>query len=103
MPKSIFVIKDLDRFLMEKKSTGISLSGVLNFMDGILNLCCAEERIMVFTMTSSDLTRRSREVVLPANVGPTIMWTSPVARGADWEISLVRMKEIDLLEEAIDE
>lgn len=53
-PKSIIVIEDLDRFLMEKKSTGVSLSGVLNFMDGILNSCCAEERIMVFTMTSKD-------------------------------------------------
>ncbi|KAK4267042.1 hypothetical protein QN277_023882 [Acacia crassicarpa] len=53
-PKSVVVIEDLDRFLMQKKSTGVSLSGVLNFMDGILNSCCAEERIMVFTMTSKD-------------------------------------------------
>ncbi|KAI9079816.1 hypothetical protein K1719_038226 [Acacia pycnantha] len=51
-PKSVVVIKDLDRFLMEKKSTGISLSGVLNFMEGILNSCCADEKIMVFTMTN---------------------------------------------------
>ncbi|KAJ6400767.1 hypothetical protein OIU84_016239 [Salix udensis] len=41
------------RFLMDK-STGVSLSGVLNFMDGILNACCAEERIMVFTMNGKD-------------------------------------------------
>ncbi|KAF7826220.1 AAA-ATPase [Senna tora] len=53
-PKSIVVIEDLDRFLMEKKPTGVSFSGILNFMDGILNSCCAEERIMVFTMTSKD-------------------------------------------------
>ncbi|KAE7999319.1 hypothetical protein FH972_003763 [Carpinus fangiana] len=51
--KSIIVMEDLDRFLMEK-STAVSLSGMLNFMDGILNSCCAEERIMVFTMNSKD-------------------------------------------------
>ncbi|KAJ8900642.1 hypothetical protein K2173_025419 [Erythroxylum novogranatense] len=51
--KSVIVIEDLDRFLVEK-STAVSLSGVLNFMDGILNSCCAEERILVFTMTSKD-------------------------------------------------
>ncbi|KDP28443.1 hypothetical protein JCGZ_14214 [Jatropha curcas] len=51
--KSVIVVEDLDRFLMEK-STAVSLSGVLNFMDGILNSCCAEERIMVFTMNSKD-------------------------------------------------
>ncbi|XP_071723977.1 AAA-ATPase At2g46620-like, partial [Rutidosis leptorrhynchoides] len=51
--KSVIVIEDLDRFLVEK-STAISLSGVLNFMDGILSSCCGEERIMVFTMNSKD-------------------------------------------------
>jgi predicted AAA+ superfamily ATPase len=51
--KSIIVMEDLDRFLMEK-STAVSLSGLLNFMDGILNSCCAEERVMVFTMNSKD-------------------------------------------------
>lgn len=51
--KSVIVIEDLDRFLMDK-STAVSLSGVLNFMDGIVNTCCAEERIMVFTMNSKD-------------------------------------------------
>ncbi|KAF5451775.1 hypothetical protein F2P56_026849 [Juglans regia] len=50
--KSIIVMEDLDRLLTEK-STGVSLSGVLNFMDGILNSCCAEERVMVFTMMNS--------------------------------------------------
>ncbi|KAJ9188187.1 hypothetical protein P3X46_003574 [Hevea brasiliensis] len=51
--KSVIVVEDLDRFLMGK-STAVSLSGVLNFMDGILNSCCAEERIMVFTVNSKD-------------------------------------------------
>ncbi|XP_010267472.1 PREDICTED: AAA-ATPase At2g46620-like [Nelumbo nucifera] len=50
--RSIIVIEDLDRFLSEK-STSVSLSGVLNFMDGIFS-CCGEERVMVFTMTSKD-------------------------------------------------
>lgn len=51
--KSVIVIEDLDRFLVEK-STAVSLSGVLNFMDGLLNSCCAEERVMVFTMNGKD-------------------------------------------------
>ncbi|XP_065860105.1 AAA-ATPase At2g46620 [Euphorbia lathyris] len=52
--KSVIVVEDLDRFLLDK-ITGVSLSGVLNFMDGILNSCCAEEKIMVFTMSNKDL------------------------------------------------
>ncbi|GKU87887.1 hypothetical protein SLEP1_g2217 [Rubroshorea leprosula] len=51
--KSVIVIEDLDRFLIEK-STAASLSGILNFMDGILSSCCAEERVMVFTMNGKD-------------------------------------------------
>ncbi|OWM68625.1 AAA-ATPase At2g46620 [Punica granatum] len=51
--RSVIVIEDLDRFLMEKPGS-VSLSGILNFMDGILSSCCAEERIMVFTMNSKD-------------------------------------------------
>lgn len=51
--KSVIVIEDLDRFLMGK-STAVSVSGVLNFMDGILNTCCLEDRVMVFTMNSKD-------------------------------------------------
>ncbi|GMN70107.1 hypothetical protein TIFTF001_039151 [Ficus carica] len=51
--RSVIVIEDLDRFLIEK-STAVSLSGVLNFMDGLLNSCCAEERIMVFTTNGKD-------------------------------------------------
>uniref|UniRef100_A0A5B7B188 AAA+ ATPase domain-containing protein n=1 Tax=Davidia involucrata TaxID=16924 RepID=A0A5B7B188_DAVIN len=50
--KSMIVIEDLDRYLSEK-STAVSLSGILNFMDGILS-CCGEERVMVFTMNSKD-------------------------------------------------
>ncbi|PIN21404.1 AAA+-type ATPase [Handroanthus impetiginosus] len=50
--KSILVIEDLDRYLAEK-STAVSLSGILNFMDGIFS-CCGEERVMVFTMSSKD-------------------------------------------------
>ncbi|GLT84827.1 hypothetical protein SLE2022_030390 [Rubroshorea leprosula] len=51
--KSVIVIEDLDRFLIEKP-TAVSLSGILNFMDGILTSCSSEERVMVFTMNSKD-------------------------------------------------
>ncbi|KAI5598889.1 hypothetical protein POPTR_002G175600v4 [Populus trichocarpa] len=51
--KSVILIEDLDRFLMDK-STRVSLSGILNFMDGVLNSCCADERIMVYTMNCKD-------------------------------------------------
>ncbi|XP_058085255.1 AAA-ATPase At2g46620 [Magnolia sinica] len=50
--KSVIVIEDLDRFLIEK-SGKVSLSGILNFMDGIFS-CCGEERVMVFTMNSKE-------------------------------------------------
>ncbi|KAJ6874544.1 hypothetical protein NC652_034288 [Populus alba x Populus x berolinensis] len=50
--RSMIVIEDLDRLLTEK-SKDVSLSGVLNFMDGIVS-CCGEERVMVFTMNSKD-------------------------------------------------
>ncbi|KAJ1378766.1 P-loop containing nucleoside triphosphate hydrolase [Sesbania bispinosa] len=50
-PKSMIVIEDLDR-LIKGKSTGVSLSSVLNFMDGIVS-CCGEERVMVFTMNGT--------------------------------------------------
>ena len=50
--RSMIVVEDLDRFLMEK-SRDVSLSGILNFMDGIIS-CCCEERVMVFTMDSKD-------------------------------------------------
>ncbi|KAI6701804.1 hypothetical protein NL676_010940 [Syzygium grande] len=51
--KAVIVMEDLDRFLADK-STALSVSGILNFMDGILSSCCAEERIMVFTMNSKE-------------------------------------------------
>ncbi|KAF7843953.1 AAA-ATPase [Senna tora] len=51
--KSIIVVEDLDRFLIANP-TAVSLSGILNFMDGILNSCCTEETIMVFTMNSKE-------------------------------------------------
>ncbi|KAL7108197.1 hypothetical protein ACP275_06G099800 [Erythranthe tilingii] len=55
--KSILVVEDLDRYLDEKKSTGaaaaLSLSGILNFMDGVFS-CCGEERVMVFTASSKE-------------------------------------------------
>ncbi|EOY23657.1 P-loop containing nucleoside triphosphate hydrolases superfamily protein, putative [Theobroma cacao] len=50
--RSMIVVEDLDRFLMEK-SRNVSLSGILNFMDGIVS-CCGEERVLVFTMNSKD-------------------------------------------------
>ncbi|CAI9295596.1 unnamed protein product [Lactuca saligna] len=50
--KSMIVVEDLDRYLVEK-STAVSLSGILNFMDGIVS-CCGEERVMVFTVSSKD-------------------------------------------------
>ncbi|GMI98471.1 hypothetical protein like AT2G46620 [Hibiscus trionum] len=51
--KSLIVIEDLDRYLSEK-STAVSLSGILSFMDGILTSSCGEERVMVFTMNGKD-------------------------------------------------
>ncbi|KAL8519559.1 hypothetical protein ACS0TY_010475 [Phlomoides rotata] len=50
--KSVIVLEDLDRYL-DEKSTALSLSGILNFMDGIFS-CCGEERVMVFTMNSKE-------------------------------------------------
>lgn len=51
--KSIIVVEDLDRFLIEK-SSALSLSALLNFMDGILTSCCAEERVMIFTVNCKE-------------------------------------------------
>lgn len=51
-PRSLILIEDLDRFLINK-STAVTLSGVLNFMDGVIS-CCGEERVMVFTMNGTD-------------------------------------------------
>ncbi|XP_052192055.1 AAA-ATPase At2g46620-like [Diospyros lotus] len=51
--KSIIVVEDLDLFLTEK-STALTLSGLLNFMDGIVNSCSGNEKLMVFTMSSKE-------------------------------------------------
>ncbi|KAK1408805.1 hypothetical protein QVD17_40865 [Tagetes erecta] len=51
--KSLIVVEDLDRLILENNSkTKITLSGMLNFMDGILNSCCGDEKLMVFTMNT---------------------------------------------------
>lgn len=50
--KSLIVVEDLDRILMGK-STAVSVSGLLNFMDGIIS-SCGEERVLVFTMNGKD-------------------------------------------------
>lgn len=54
-PKSLIVIEDLERFLCMKSSgngsCGVSLSGMLNFMDGMNN---GDEKVMVFTMNDKD-------------------------------------------------
>ncbi|KAJ0046066.1 hypothetical protein Pint_05141 [Pistacia integerrima] len=50
--RSLILIEDLDKFLSEK-SRAVSLSGIFNFMDGIIS-CCGEERLMVFTMNDKD-------------------------------------------------
>ena len=51
--KSVIVVEDLDRFVVGKTTT-LTFSGVLNFMDGLLNSCCGDERVMVFTMNTKD-------------------------------------------------
>ncbi|XP_076920266.1 AAA-ATPase At2g46620-like [Bidens hawaiensis] len=53
--RSLIVVEDLDRFVNQSRSsTAVSLSGILNFMDGILNSCCLSEKVMVFTMNSKE-------------------------------------------------
>ncbi|KAK1431614.1 hypothetical protein QVD17_08096 [Tagetes erecta] len=50
--RSMIVVEDLDRYLNEK-STAVNLSGILNFMDGIIS-SCGEERVMVFTVSNKE-------------------------------------------------
>ncbi|KAJ8760814.1 hypothetical protein K2173_021852 [Erythroxylum novogranatense] len=50
--RSLIVVEDVDRYLAEKSRT-VTLSGMLNFMDGIIS-SCGEERLMVFTMNAKD-------------------------------------------------
>ncbi|KAL2490265.1 P-loop containing nucleoside triphosphate hydrolase superfamily protein [Abeliophyllum distichum] len=52
--KSLIVVEDLDCYISQKSRTGISPSGLLNFMDGILCSSCSDERIMIFTMNSKE-------------------------------------------------
>lgn len=50
--KSLIVVEDLDRYVSERSSARITSSGLLNFMDGLLN--SQDEKIMIFTMNSKD-------------------------------------------------
>lgn len=55
-PKSLIVVEDLDRFLTDDSAaSAVSFSGLLNFMDGIVNSCTGDEKIMVFTMNCKDM------------------------------------------------
>ncbi|CAN4099458.1 unnamed protein product [Withania somnifera] len=49
--KSLIVIEDLDSYLCNK-STTLSFSVILNFMDGIFS--CGDERVMIFTMNDKN-------------------------------------------------
>ncbi|TQD85235.1 hypothetical protein C1H46_029217 [Malus baccata] len=51
--KLVIMIEDLDQYIAEKPAS-LSFSGISNFMDVLLNSCCAEERVMVFPMNSKD-------------------------------------------------
>ncbi|KAL2461439.1 P-loop containing nucleoside triphosphate hydrolase superfamily protein [Abeliophyllum distichum] len=51
--KSLIVVEDLDRYICEK-STAVTSSGLMNFMDGILGSSFCDGRIMVFTMNSKE-------------------------------------------------
>ncbi|KAL2921765.1 hypothetical protein RDABS01_013256 [Bienertia sinuspersici] len=50
--KALILVENLDWYLMGK-SDGVSLSTILNFMDGVVS-SCGEERVMVFTMNCKD-------------------------------------------------
>ncbi|KAL2893335.1 hypothetical protein RDABS01_009244 [Bienertia sinuspersici] len=54
-PKSLILVEDFDKFVTKNNSssTSVTISGVLNFMDGVVSSCC-EERVMVFTMTAKE-------------------------------------------------
>lgn len=53
--RSVILIEDFDRYVAStgKSTSPVSISGVLNFMDGVVNSCC-DGRVMVFTMTTKD-------------------------------------------------
>ena len=65
--RSIIVIKDFDRFLMEKPRTE-NLSMIMKFMDGILNSCITEERLMVFTMNSKEYLLIDTAILRPGRI-----------------------------------
>lgn len=48
--RSIIVIEDFDRYLLNQSNE--SLTGLLNFMDGVLTGCYGDERIMVYTIST---------------------------------------------------
>lgn len=50
--KSVVVVEDLDRYVMENPRPRVSASCLLNFMDGLSNF--QDERIMIFTMSSKE-------------------------------------------------
>ncbi|GFQ00559.1 probable mitochondrial chaperone bcs1 [Phtheirospermum japonicum] len=50
--RSLIVVEDLDRYVSERSAGRITSSGLLNFMDGLLNF--QDERIMIFTMSGKD-------------------------------------------------
>lgn len=55
-PRSIILVEDFDRHVIGAGAGGkspVTMSGILNFMDGVVNSCC-DERVMVFTMTTKD-------------------------------------------------
>ncbi|KAK9713595.1 hypothetical protein RND81_06G038100 [Saponaria officinalis] len=54
-PKSVILMEDFDKFIAGKsqKTSPENISGVINFMDGVVNSCC-NERVMIFTMMSKD-------------------------------------------------
>ncbi|KMT20252.1 hypothetical protein BVRB_1g002560 [Beta vulgaris subsp. vulgaris] len=56
-PRSLILVEDFDKYISGKNnfspSVTVTISGVLNFMDGVVNSCC-EERVMVFTMTGKE-------------------------------------------------
>lgn len=62
-PRSLILVEDFDKFVAAKNNSNstsssavtssVTIPGLLNFMDGVVNSCC-EERVMVFTMTAKD-------------------------------------------------
>lgn len=54
-PRSLILVEDFDRYVdgTSPAPAPVTLSGIMNFMDGVVNSCC-DERVMVFTMTTKD-------------------------------------------------